>query len=106
MKSQTEVSALSEDIPDSLRLEKRLSHPSFLQPADRRVKVWRYMDLAKFIWLLKEKRLFMARLDRLSDPYEGSLTAKTIQGIDVFLRQHGSKQGWRKIGVRSQYSLI
>ncbi|MDK9703959.1 MAG: DUF2971 domain-containing protein [Sulfuritalea sp.] len=39
----------------------------------------------------------MSRLDKLADPYEGSLTAKTIEGIDTFLRQHGSKVGWNEL---------
>ncbi|SDX30150.1 hypothetical protein SAMN05216333_102220 [Nitrosomonas oligotropha] len=55
------------------------------------------MDLAKFVWLLKEKRLFMSRLDKFADPYEGSLTKKTIEGIDLFLRQHGSKDSWAEM---------
>lgn len=55
------------------------------------------MDLVKFVWMLKEKRLFMSRLDKLADSYEGSLTAKTIEGIDQFLRQHGSKEGWAEM---------
>jgi hypothetical protein len=55
------------------------------------------MDLAKFVWLLKEKRLFMSRLDKLADPYEGSLTSRTIQGIELFLRQRGSKDGWNQM---------
>ena len=55
------------------------------------------MDLAKFVSLLQQKRLFMSRLDRLADPYEGSLTAKTIEGIDAFLRHHGSRTGWNEM---------
>ncbi len=79
---------MSEDIPDSLKLENRLRHPCFPQPGDATAKVWRYMDLPKFIWLLKHSQLYMSRLDRLGDPYEGSLTSKTMKGIDLFLRQH------------------
>lgn len=88
---------MSESIPESQRLDRRLSHPCFLQPTNTRLKVWRYMDLAKFVWLLKEKRLFMSRLDKLADPYEGSLTAKTIEGIDLFFRQHGSTNTWAEM---------
>lgn len=84
-------------IPESHRLKQRLIHPCFPQPNNIHMKVWRYMDIAKFVWLLKEKRLFMSRLDRLADPYEGSLTSKTIEGIDAFLRQHGSKDGWNEL---------
>ncbi len=83
-----------ETIPDSGKLDKRLQHSCFPQPTDTGVPVWRYMDLPKFIWLLKHRRLYMSRLDKLVDPYEGSLTPKTIEGIDLFLRQRGAKEGW------------
>lgn len=85
---------MSEDILNSLSLENRLRHPCFPQPSDASARVWRYMDLPKFIWLLKSSRLYLSRLDRLGDPYEGSLTPKTIEGIDLFLRQHGAKETW------------
>lgn len=90
-------SSVTDAIPESHSLENRLRHPCFPQPPNIHIKVWRYMDLAKFVWLLKEKRLFMSRLDKLADPYEGSLTSKTILGIETFLRQHGSKDGWDKL---------
>ena len=32
--------------------------------------LWRFMDLAKFISLLKEKALYLTRIDQLSDPFE------------------------------------
>jgi hypothetical protein len=38
----------------------------------------------------------MSRLDKLSDPYEGSLTATTIKGISAFLRQVGYQGDWGK----------
>lgn len=88
---------MTEMIPESHRLAERLSHPCFPQPANLQMKVWRYMGLAKFVWLLKKKRLFMSRLDRLADPYEGSLTAKTIEGINTFFRQQGSKNKWKEL---------
>jgi hypothetical protein len=55
------------------------------------------MDLAKFIWLLKEKKLFFSRIDRLGDPYEGSHTIKTIHRIEEFLRRHNAKDGWKEL---------
>lgn len=85
---------MPQEIPDSLRIDNRLCHPCFPQPEDATTKVWRYMDLPKFIWLLKRSQLYMSRLDKLGDPYEGSLTQKTKDGIDLFLRQRGAKEGW------------
>jgi len=84
---------VAESIPDSLKLDKRLQHPCFTQPGNVSIRVWRYMDLPKFIWLLKKKQLYMSRLDKLDDLYEGSLTPKTIEGINLFLRRHGANEG-------------
>jgi hypothetical protein len=50
----------------------KLEHPCFPQPDDTSVKVWRYLDLAKFIWLLENRKLYLSRLDLLDDPHEGS----------------------------------
>lgn len=36
-------------------------------------KLWRYMDLAKFLSLLDESSLYFTRIDHFYDPYEGAL---------------------------------
>ena len=51
----------------------KLEHPCFPQPEDGSVCIWRYLDLAKFIWLLENKKLYLPRLDFLDDPHEGSI---------------------------------
>jgi hypothetical protein len=84
-----------ENIPDSWKIEKRLQHPAFPQPSDPMVRVWRYMTLPKFIWQLKQQQLYLTRLDRLEDSFEGSLTSKTIEGVELFLRQRGVKEDLR-----------
>ena len=38
-------------------------------------KIWRYIDLAKFVALLSKRSLFLTRLDNLSDPVEGRGTS-------------------------------
>jgi hypothetical protein len=48
---------------------------SFDTPPNVDVSVWRYMDLVKFISILKEKALYFARADKLDDAYEGYYTA-------------------------------
>lgn len=50
-----------------------LLHPTFQQPCDRSVSVWRYMDLSKFAALLQLRALVFARADVLGDPFEGSV---------------------------------
>lgn len=44
-------------------------------PADDTV-VWRFMDLAKFVSLLKDKALFMTRADKFEDQFEGAVCAE------------------------------
>lgn len=52
------------------------SHIYWWWEVDRRVepvtKLWRYMDLSKFLHLLETKTLFFARADNLGDPFEGA----------------------------------
>ncbi|RFC38984.1 MAG: hypothetical protein DID89_2727548040 [Candidatus Nitrotoga sp. CP45] len=51
-------------------------HPEFIPPDSPDAKIWRYMDLAKFLSLLNQRCLYFSRLDRLSayDPFEGYYT--------------------------------
>ena len=41
-------------------------------PEDLSSKIWRYVDLPKFLSLLEGASLYLARADRLGDPFEGS----------------------------------
>lgn len=50
-------------------------NPAFPQPEDAEVKLWRYLDLDKFEWLLENKRLFMPVTEELGDPLEGTRPA-------------------------------
>jgi hypothetical protein len=54
-----------------------LNHPAFPQPPDQSILVWRYLDLAKYVSLLTRKTLYLAAVDRLGDPFEGSLPRRT-----------------------------
>jgi hypothetical protein len=62
-------------------------HPSFEPPADRDVSVWRYMDLAKFLWMLQKNALFFARADQLGDPYEGHYTEPYVESLNRFMQE-------------------
>lgn len=79
-------------VPGSI--QDRLQHGTFQQPVDFSVKLWRYMDLPKFISLLNTRQLVLSRLDKFTDQHEGSLTAKTEEWIERFLREHKAKDGW------------
>jgi hypothetical protein len=47
--------------------------------------LWRYMSFAKFLWLLQNKKLWLARADTLNDPWELALAGDQLQ--HVILRQ-------------------
>lgn len=65
----------------------KLEHPCFPQPTDPTIKVWRYMDLAKFIWLLDTGKLHLSRLDLLGDPHEGSTPRLLAELRDQQIRE-------------------
>lgn len=47
-------------------------HEQFIKPEDENIKIWRYMDLAKFISILANNSLFFTRSDGFEDDFEGS----------------------------------
>jgi hypothetical protein len=53
-------------------------HSVFKEPEDREIKIWRYMDFTKLVFSLEESGLFFSRLDRLGDPFEGSVPRKNL----------------------------
>jgi hypothetical protein len=74
-------------------IEELATHVYWWWEADKRVepdtRLWRYMDLAKFLYLLEERTLFFARADRLGDPFEGaSGIADREAEWDDFYLQH------------------
>jgi hypothetical protein len=50
------------------------------------MSLWRYMDLAKFVWMLQRRALYFCRLDALGDPYEGHYTRPMLSQEDDFVR--------------------
>ena len=94
--------------------ENKLDHPCFPQPTDSSVRVWRYLDLAKFIWLLENQKLYLASVDSLNDPYEGStpksqaaLTDQQMLGVHRYqlTREFGDDLGSKKFKRKCLGSL-
>ncbi len=77
---------------------------SFSIPDDEDAKIWRYMELARFISLLDKKALFFARADRLGDPFEGSLPHGTAQSREQLLR-HNNAEGSQEALAEYQAAL-
>jgi hypothetical protein len=66
-------------------LKELASHIYWSWHADRRCapeqKLWRYMDLAKFLSLLEDRALYFARADKLGDPFEGAAGIAERQSV-------------------------
>ena len=45
-----------------------IEHPDFEQPKDESTKVWRYMDISKFLSLLETSSLYFTRSDKFIRP--------------------------------------
>ena len=57
------------------------SHPDCEIPARDDISIWRYMDLGKFIWMLEHSALYLCRLGRLDDTYEGALPVCVVPPV-------------------------
>lgn len=75
----------------------QIQHPSFPQPENREMRLWRYMDFTKFVALISSANLFFCRADLFRDPFEGSYSKvnlsmrpeiyKDIPGTESILTQ-------------------
>jgi hypothetical protein len=61
-------------------------HPAFKAPDDRNAKIWHYMDITKFLSLIMTRKLFFGRLDRTSDPLDGSVAKLNVRQRDQVYR--------------------
>ncbi len=52
-------------------------------PADLNIGVWRYMDLAKFVSMLRDQAVHFVRADCLGDRFEGSISQSSLEGRPV-----------------------
>ena len=71
---------------------------TFIQPVNENIMIWRYMDFAKFIYLLENKKLFFARVDKfVDDQFEGSWPKKSGEVRNQFTAGAGEQDRRLKI---------
>lgn len=71
-------------------------HPNVIPAAD--AKLWRYMDLAKFLSMLEDSALFFTRLDHFVDKFEGTLGVKSNEKT---WQEHDME--WRKRWIEIEH---
>lgn len=61
------------------------AHPAFVEPQDGTARLWRYMDLARFLSILENRALFFPSVATLaeSDPYEGEPALAKIRATEA-----------------------
>ena len=57
---------------DTIEIDGEVFETDYSIPSDDTV-IWRFMDLAKFVSLLKDCALFMTRADKFDDQFEGAV---------------------------------
>jgi hypothetical protein len=75
-------------------------HESFPWPKNSDARIWRYMNLAKFVHLLLKRQLFFPRASLLGDPFEGSTPKIAVESRDFIIknRHHDPRlEHWRNI---------
>lgn len=82
-------------------------HPVCNLPKDKEIKIWRYLDLSKFIDLYINESLYFARADEFEDIFEGSLPKQSIIARNVQLKELSSNKSgfeiksefWNNVGL-------
>jgi hypothetical protein len=62
-------------------------HPVFTPPENRHARIWRYMDFTKYLSMLETKALFFCRVDKLGDPFEGTLSRATLEAWRTHMKE-------------------
>jgi hypothetical protein len=64
-----------------VRLHMYNTHPDIVTPEDD-TTLWRYINLEKLLSLLATQEIFLCRIDKFKDPWEGSWPQSTLEAID------------------------
>lgn len=64
---------------------------AIIKPENRNCRVWRYMDLTKYLHILDSSSLFFCRGDKIGDKFEGSMPKKDIIGIRNRIKSMGKE---------------
>jgi len=79
-------------------------YPSVFDAPPDEDKLWRYMNLERFIWMLKERKLYFSRVAQFSgDPYEGTAPRKLIEAVNARPDGQAEKLGY---GIAGKFAAI
>lgn len=84
-------------------------HPTFEQPENEEIKVWRYMDFTKLVSLLDSRRLYFTRTDKFEDPFEGSWTRINVDArrfVPEAIRPENREKFLEAIHYEGEYNKL
>ena len=67
--------------PDSPWQAPRHTMAFAADPKDETTRVWRYMSFSRFLWLLQNNKLWLARADTLNDPWELAIAGEQLEFV-------------------------
>lgn len=75
--------AVCQDCKDTIKslILKRVHKDRLYKIPDPSTRLWKFMDLSKFLSLIQRRELYFRRADCFSDPYEGALGIKRNENI-------------------------
>jgi len=76
-----------------------LDRPGFRTPTDPHIKIWRYINFAKYVAFLETSALYFSRVDRFKDPWEGAISPANIELLRSMIDTSGLPGGfdqWKK----------
>jgi hypothetical protein len=82
------------------------THKAFKKPDDPDVKIWRYMSISKFLWMLQNNALYFARSDHLGDPFEGHYPRANLSLEEVFVANQKEDPGLANVDVRAHFKIL
>ena len=77
--SHPSVSNLARLKQYNLEVPAEKNHPVFRKASNPNIKIWRYMNFAKYVSFLEESALHFGRSDKFEDPLEGSFPLYNVR---------------------------
>lgn len=62
-------------------------HPDFEPPKNINSRIWRYMDLPRFLSLIESSSLYFTRADKFADPYEGAIPKLHKESMESYFSE-------------------
>ena len=75
-----------------------------LIPPEDSVKIWRFMDLPKFLSIIQTKTLYFARADQFEDPFEGARGQTGDENVYTNALVEALKNEFESVGTKEPIS--